>query len=74
MAKQEDVIVQKGKVVEVLPNALFKVKLFETNIEILAHISGKMRTNRINILLHDVVTLEISPYDITKGRIIFRHK
>ena len=63
----------QGVVLELLPNAMFKVKL-ENNHEILAHSSGKMRKNRIRVLAGDKVTVEMTPYDLTKGRIIFRWK
>ena len=63
----------QGIVVELLPNAMFKVKL-ENNHEILAHSSGKMRKNRIRVLAGDKVTVEMTPYDLTKGRITFRWK
>lgn len=72
MAKK-DVIELEGVVVECLPNAMFKVKL-ENDHEILAHISGKLRMNFIRILPGDKVTVEMSPYDLTKGRIIWRKK
>ena len=72
MAK-DGVIELEGVVSEALPNAMFKVK-FENGHEILAHISGKLRTNYIRILPGDKVTVEMSPYDLTKGRIIFRQK
>ncbi len=72
MAKQ-DVIEIEGKVVDTLPNAQFKVKL-ENGHEILAHVSGKIRMHYIRILPGDRVTVEISPYDLTRGRITFRHK
>ncbi|MDY0234890.1 MAG: translation initiation factor IF-1 [Gudongella sp.] len=72
MAK-EDVIEVEGKVVDALPNAIFKVKL-ENGHEILAHISGKLRMNYIRILPGDTVTVELSPYDLTKGRITWRNK
>ncbi len=68
-----DVIEVEGKVTEKLPNAMFKVEL-ESGHEILAHISGKLRMNFIRILPGDKVTLEMSPYDLTKGRIIWRDK
>ena len=68
-----DVISLEGIVQKVPPNALFKVKL-ETGSEILGHISGKMRQNKIQILEGDRVHLEISPYDVSKGRIVFRGK
>ena len=72
MAKQ-DVIEIEGEVIDTLPNAQFKVKL-ENNHEILAHVSGKIRMHYIRILPGDKVTVEISPYDLTRGRITFRHK
>lgn len=68
-----DVIELEGKVVEKLPNAMFKVELENGHI-VLAHISGKLRMNYIRILPGDRVTLEMSPYDLTKGRIIWRDK
>ena len=63
----------QGVVMEFLPNAMFKVKL-ENDHEILAHSSGKMRKNRIRVLAGDTVTVEMTPYDLTKGRITFRWK
>lgn len=72
MAK-EDVISLDGKVEEVLPNAMFRVKL-EQGSTILGHISGKMRQNKIQILQGDFVRVEMSPYDLTKGRIVYRSK
>ncbi|MBQ1478080.1 MAG: translation initiation factor IF-1 [Erysipelotrichaceae bacterium] len=72
MAKQ-DVIEIEGLVVDTLPNAQFKVKL-QNGHEILAHVSGKIRMHYIRILPGDRVTVEISPYDLTRGRITFRHK
>ena len=62
-----------GVVTELLPNAMFRVKL-ENDHEILAHTSGKMRKNRIRVLAGDKVTVEVTPYDLTKGRITFRFK
>ncbi|HCO18109.1 MULTISPECIES: translation initiation factor IF-1 [Gudongella] len=73
MAKKEDVIEVEGTVVDALPNAIFKVKL-ENGHEILAHISGKLRMNYIRILPGDTVTVELSPYDLTRGRITWRNK
>jgi len=70
---KEDVIEVQGTVLESLPNAMFKVEL-ETGKVILAHISGKMRIHYIRILPGDKVTIEISKYDPTKGRIVYRHK
>lgn len=72
MAKQ-DVIEIEGLVTDTLPNAQFKVKL-KNGHEILAHVSGKIRMHYIRILPGDKVTVEISPYDLTRGRITFRHK
>ena len=72
MAK-EDVIEVEGTVVETLPNTNFKVEL-ENGHQILAHISGKLRMNYIKILPGDKVTIEMSPYDLSKGRIIWRDK
>ena len=63
----------QGVVLELLPNAMFKVKL-ENDHEILAHSSGKMRKNRIRVLAGDKVTVEMTPYELTKGRISFRWK
>ncbi|HCW9887009.1 TPA: translation initiation factor IF-1 [Staphylococcus aureus] len=72
MAKQ-DVIELEGTVLDTLPNAMFKVKL-ENGHEILAHVSGKIRMNYIRILPGDKVTVEMSPYDLTRGRITYRYK
>ncbi|MDO5397396.1 MAG: translation initiation factor IF-1 [bacterium] len=72
MAKS-DVIEVEGKVTENLPNAMFKVEL-ENGHRVLAHISGKLRTNYIKILPGDKVKLEMSPYDLTRGRITWRSK
>ena len=70
---KEDVIEIEGIVVEKLPNAMFKVEL-ENGHQVLAHISGKLRKNFIRILPGDTVTMEMSPYDLTKGRITWRDK
>jgi translation initiation factor IF-1 len=72
MAKQESIKVD-GVITEILPNTTFKVKL-ENGHEVLAHISGKMRMHFIRILQGDKVTVELSPYDLTKGRITYRYK
>ncbi|HDE8173619.1 TPA: translation initiation factor IF-1 [Staphylococcus aureus] len=72
MAKQ-DVIELLGTVLDTLPNAMFKVEL-ENGHEILAHVSGKIRMNYIRILPGDKVTVEMSPYDLTRGRITYRYK
>lgn len=72
MAKEE-VIEVEGKVIDTLPGAKFEVEL-ENGHEILAHVSGKIRMHHIRILPGDRVTVEISPYDLSRGRITFRHK
>ena len=72
MAKQ-DVIELEGTVLDTLPTAMFKVEL-ENGHEILAHVSGKIRMNYIRILPGDKVTVEMSPYDLTRGRITYRYK
>ncbi|ACL68901.1 translation initiation factor IF-1 [Halothermothrix orenii] len=72
MAKEEAIEVQ-GTVVEPLPNAMFRVEL-DNGHKVLAHVSGKMRMNYIRILPGDKVTVELSPYDLSRGRIIYRHK
>ncbi len=72
MAK-EDVIEMEGTVSEALPNTLFRVELENGHI-VTAHISGRMRKNYIRILTGDIVTVELTPYDLSKGRIIFRNK
>ncbi len=73
MAKSDDIIEVEGIVKETLPNAMFKVEL-ENGHQILAHISGKLRMNFIKILPGDRVKLELSPYDLTRGRITWRSK
>jgi len=73
MVKDKDVIELEGSVTEALPNALFRVKL-ETGQMVLAHVSGKIRKNFIRILPGDKVKVELSPYDLTRGRITFRSK
>ena len=72
MAKEESIAVE-GKIVEPLPNAMFKVEL-ENGDQVLAHVSGKMRMHFIRILPGDKVTVELSPYDLTRGRITYRFK
>lgn len=72
MAK-EDLLEFKGKVIEILPNAMFRVELENGHI-VLAHTSGRMRKNRIRVLQGDSVTVEMTPYDLTKGRVTFREK
>jgi translation initiation factor IF-1 len=72
MPKEETIQVE-GKVIEPLPNALFKVEL-ENGHRVLAHVSGKMRMHFIRILPGDRVTVELSPYDLSRGRIVYRYK
>ena len=73
MAKQDDKITMDAIVIEALPNAMFKVEL-ENKHQILAHISGRMRKHFIRILPGDEVLVELSPYDLTRGRITYRYK
>jgi len=73
MTPKEDAIVVQGKVYETLPNAMFRVEL-EDGHKVLAHVSGKMRMHFIRILPGDTVTVELSPYDLSRGRIIRREK
>ena len=70
---KEEIIEFKGKVTDLLPNAMFKVEL-ENGHEVLAHTAGRMRKNRIRVLAGDEVLVQVTPYDLTKGRIIFRYK
>jgi translation initiation factor IF-1 len=70
---KEDLVNFSGTVVEKLPNAMFRVKL-ENDHEIIAHTSGRMRRHRIRIMAGDSVDIEMTPYDLTKGRITYRHK
>ncbi|MHB8078384.1 MAG: translation initiation factor IF-1 [Candidatus Krumholzibacteriia bacterium] len=73
MAKEEGISVE-GTVVEALPNAMFRVELDNNKHVVLAHVSGKMRMHFIRILPGDKVTVELSPYDLTRGRITYRYK
>ena len=68
---KEEILEFKGKVTDILPNAMFKVEL-ENGHEVLAHTAGRMRKNRIRVLAGDNVMVEMTPYDLTKGRITFR--
>jgi translation initiation factor IF-1 len=70
---KEELLEMRGQVVELLPNAMFRVKL-ENNHEVLGHTAGKMRKNRIRVLVGDEVLVEMTPYDLTKGRITYRFK
>ena len=71
---KEDLIPAEGTVVDKLPNALFKVQLDSSEHEVLAQVSGKIRKNSIRILLGDRVSIEMSPYDLSRGRITYRHR
>jgi translation initiation factor IF-1 len=73
MAKKEGALELEGTVVEALPNAMFRVEL-DNGHKVLATISGKMRQHYIRILPHDRGVVELSPYDLTRGRIVYRHK
>jgi len=68
---KQDLLEFKGKVIDLLPNAMFRVEL-ENGVKVTAHTAGKLRKNRIRVLQGDNVTVEMTPYDLTKGRIIFR--
>ena len=71
---KEDLIPAEGVIIDKQPNAFFKVRLDSSEHVVLAQISGKMRKNRIRILTGDRVSIEMSPYDLTRGRITYRHK
>ena len=73
MKEKDSAVVVQGKVTKILPASMYKVEL-ENGIEVLAHMSGKMRQFNIHIALGDTVTMEMSPYDLTKGRITYRNK
>ena len=70
---KDNVFELKGRVLEVLPNSMFRVKLEENDHVLLAYSSGKIKQNRIKILMGDVVTVEVSAYDLSKGRVTYRH-
>ena len=70
---KEEILEFKGKVAEILPNAMFNVEL-ENGHSVLAHTAGRMRKNRIRVLVGDEVLVQVTPYDLTKGRITFRYK
>lgn len=73
MAK-DNILEFDGKVLDVLPNQMFKVKLDENGHDLICYSSGKIRQNKIRIIMGDRVTVELSPYDLTKGRITYRHR
>lgn len=70
---KDEKLVMEGKVIEALPNTTFRVRL-ENGHEVLAYLSGKMRKHYIRVLLGDSVRVELSPYDLTRGRIVYRHR
>ena len=70
---KEDTLKLEGKVIELLPNMNFQVEL-ENGLKVLAHLCGKMRVRNIRVLVGDRVTVEMSPYDLTKARIVYRHR
>jgi len=72
MSNKEDLLEFKGKILELLPNAMFRVEL-ENGHKIIAYTSGKMRKNRIKVIAGDKVTVEMTPYDLSKGRVSHRH-
>ena len=72
MAKEET-FKMEGKITDILPNAMFRVKIDDTDVTVIGVISGKMRKNNIKVLLGDRVEIEFSPYDVTRGRIVRRH-
>jgi len=71
---KEDLLEFEGEVMELLPNATFRVRLLANDHELIAHTAGRMRKNRIRVLAGDKVTVEMTPYDLTKGRITYRFK
>lgn len=71
---KEDTIKFEGTVTMVLPNNMFRVKINSNGVEVIAYLNGKMRQNKIRVIEGDKVDLELTPYDLTKGRITFRHK
>jgi translation initiation factor IF-1 len=74
VAKQDEFIVAQGVVDEVLPNATFRVTLTESQHTIIAYLGGKLRKNNIKVLMGDLVEIEMSPYDLSKGRVTYRNK
>lgn len=72
MAKNSELIEFTGRVIDVLPNSTFKVKVDESSHELICYMGGKLKQNKIKVILGDNVRLEVSPYDLTKGRITFR--
>jgi translation initiation factor IF-1 len=74
MAKEDDIIRVEGRIVDVLPDAKFKVELKGQTIVLICHLAGKMRKNNIRVLMGDRVDVEMTPYDMSKGRISYRHK
>jgi len=74
MAKKQDVIIATGEVLETLPIAMFRIKLDDTGHEVLGVVAGRMRKRYVRILPGDKVDIEFSPYDLERGRVVYRHK
>jgi translation initiation factor IF-1 len=72
MAKNSELLEFTGQVIDVLPNSTFKIKVDDTSHELICYMGGKLKQNKIKVILGDNVKIEVSPYDLTKGRIIFR--
>jgi translation initiation factor IF-1 len=72
MAKNSELLEFTGKVIDVLPNSTFKIKVDDTSHELICYMGGKLKQNKIKVILGDNVKIEVSPYDLTKGRITFR--
>jgi translation initiation factor IF-1 len=71
---KEDILKFEGTVTEILPNNMFRVNLNENNLKVIAYLSGKMKQNRIKVIAGDRVDIEMTPYDLTRGRLTFRHR
>ena len=71
---KEDTLKFEGTVMEILPNNMFRVNLTENNLKVIAYLSGKMKQNKIKVIAGDRVDIEMTPYDLTKGRLTFRHR
>jgi translation initiation factor IF-1 len=71
---KEDTLKFEGTVTEILPNNMFRVNLTENNLKVIAYLSGKMKQNKIKVIAGDRVDIEMTPYDLTRGRLTFRHR
>lgn len=71
---KEDTLKFEGTVMEILPNNMFRVNLSENNLKVIAYLSGKMKQNKIKVIAGDRVDIEMTPYDLTRGRLTFRHR